>query len=281
VFFVTLLAFLFAVGLFSGTVDAIAGGGGLISLPILLSIGMPPHIAFGTSKLQAIVGTFAAAKRYYKAGWISFANLYQGLIFGFIGSALGAVAAQALSGHVLQKIIPVLLTLVLVYTLVSPKLGTDDQEPRMSPVLFYVLFGFGMGFYDGFFGPGVGSMWIFVLTFLLGYNIVKATAYTKILNLNSSTVATICFIIGGNVNYKFAACMALGQLIGGRLGAGLAIKNGTQLVRPIFLTVVTATISVLVYRAYSQHDGSLPQMALAAFVVASLLLFYRRRQLSS
>ncbi len=246
-----LMIILFATGLFAGVVDAIAGGGGLITLPVLLSTGMPPHLAFGTNKLQAIVGTFTAVKRYHRHGLISFSDMYTGLFFGLIGSISGAIAAQVLSTEILHKIIPILLATVLIYTLITPKLGLKDQEPRMSRLWFYILFGFGLGFYDGFFGPGVGSMYVFFLTFFLGYNLIKATAYTKVLNLNSSTIAALCFILGGNVDYRIAACMAAGQFIGGRLGASLAINKGARVIRPLFLMMVTSTIAVLVYKAVS------------------------------
>ena len=110
-----------------------------------------------------------------------------------------------------------------------------------------------MGFYDGFFGPGSGSLWVFSLTFFLGFNLTKATAYTKVFNLKSNIIATACFALGHNIDYRLALCMAAGQLIGGRLGAYLAIKNGAKLIRPIFISVVTMTIFTLVYKSY---DGS-------------------------
>lgn len=284
-----LMLLLFATGLFAGTVDAIAGGGGLISLPILLSTGMPPQIAFGTSKLQGIVGTFTAAKHYYQKGLITRERVYEGIFFGLFGAAGGAVLAQLLSADVLHKVIPVLLFFILLYTLSSPRLGESDQPPKIGERLFYMLFGFSLAFYDGFFGPGVGSLWVFFLTFFLGFNLIKATAYTKVFNLNSSTVAMVCFVIGGNVDYQVAAWMALGQFIGGRLGASLAIKNGAKLVRPIFLAVVSSTIGILIYKSYSssalllkvmQQYGFIPQLIIAVFILSALLLVIRRRRSS-
>lgn len=246
---------LFLTGLFAGTVDAIAGGGGLISLPVLLSLGMPPHIAFGTNKLQGTIGTFIATRRYYCHGLISLAHIYQGIIFGIVGSIFGAVTSQIMSSEILCMIIPILLCIILLYTLFSPRLGLKDQKPRMHENWFFLIFGLSLGFYDGFFGPATGSFWVFLLTVLLGYNLIKATAYTKVFNFNSSVIATICFAFGGNIDYRIALCMAAGSLLGGRIGAALAIKKGAQVIRPIFLFVVSATIITLIYRNYSSADA--------------------------
>jgi uncharacterized membrane protein YfcA len=229
-----LLLLLFFTGLFAGTVDAIAGGGGLISLPVLLSIGMPPHMAFGTNKLQGTIGTFAAAMKYYRHGYISLKKAYLGIIFGLLGAILGAVTAQVVHSELLRQIIPVLLFCVFIYTVCSPKLGVQDNQAKMSEFLFYLIFGFALAFYDGFLGPGTGSFWVFALTFFLGYNLLKATAYTKIFNLNSSFIAMICFAIGGNIDYRLGLTMAMGQIIGGRLGAHFAITKGARLIRPFF-----------------------------------------------
>ena len=123
-----MLLFLFLTGLCAGAVDAVAGGGGLITLPILLSTGMPPHLAFGTNKLQGVVGTFVAARKYYQHGLISFSAIYKGVIFGAMGSVAGAVTAQVLSSEILRAIIPFLLTGILLYTIFTPHLGRNEQR---------------------------------------------------------------------------------------------------------------------------------------------------------
>src|SRR3990167_2506103 len=241
-----LLVILFATGLMAATVDAIAGGGGLISLPVLLVVGIPPHIALGTNKLQNSIGTSSAVYSYYRAGLLNFRTLYKGLIFGLIGAVLGAVTSQLISSDVLKKIIPVLLLIIFIYTLCSPQLGINDRKPLMKESYFYGLFGFLLGFYDGFFGPGTGSFWVFSLTCFLGYNLRKATAYTKVFNLKSNLIATVCFALGQNIDYRIALCMGLGQLIGGRLGAHLAIIKGVKLIRPLFIIVISSTMLCLI-----------------------------------
>lgn len=244
------LIILFAGGLSAGTVDAIAGGGGLISLPLLVSMGLPPHLALGTNKLQSSVGTLMATYNYYKNGYISFKLVIKGLIFCFCGASLGALSAQLISASFLKLILPFLLLGIFIYTLYSPKLGLEDIKQRMSEALFYIVFGFILGFYDGFLGPGVGSFWVMAIIYFLGYNLVKATAYTKLFNLESNIVALICFIVGHNVDYKVGLTMACGQIIGGKLGSHLVIKRGAKFVRPIFLIVVFLTIVVMFYKSW-------------------------------
>ena len=278
------LMLLFATGLLASTIDAIAGGGGLISLPVLLSMGIPPHVAFGTNKLQGTIGTLIAARRYHKHGLISTDKIYKGIFAGLVGSILGAIVAQSLSSDALKFLIPFLLLIILTYILISPKFGAIDARPRMSEGGFYIIFGFALGFYDGFFGPATGSFWVFALAFFLGFNLIKATATAKLFNLNSSLIATICFMVGGNVDYKIAICMAAGQIIGARLGTHLAIKKGAKLIRPLFLLMVTFTITTMVYRNYSlsvmhmvhQH-AIIPQVILSVFVLSSLIAIYLRK----
>lgn len=272
-----LLAVLFLSGLVAGTVDAVAGGGGLISLPMLLAVGVPPHLALGTNKLQASVGTLIATRTYYREGLISLKVISKGLIFGFVGAVLGAVLSQFLNGDILKNIIPVLLLVIFFYTLCSPKLGVDDKSPLFNEVWFYILFGFSLGFYDGFFGPGTGSLWVFVLTFFLGYNLIKAAAYTKVFNLKSNIIATVCFAFGHNIDYHLGLYMAAGQLLGGRLGAYLAIKKGAKLIRPFFLLMVASTILVLSYRSYIKPEmvrTLLSQINFIPVLIASIAMLF-------
>ncbi|HEU5281271.1 MAG TPA: TSUP family transporter [Gammaproteobacteria bacterium] len=280
------LLLLFATGLLAGTVDAIAGGGGLISLPVLLCMGLPPHLAFGTNKLQGTLGTLVAARRYHRAGWITLNKTHRlGLLMAFVGGLLGSVLTQLLSPVVLKAIVPVLLLFIFLYTVLTPQMGAKDRLPRLSEVWFYPLVGFLLGFYDGFFGPGTGSLWVFLLTFFLGYHLIKATGYTKLFNLTSSLSASLCFALGGNIDYRIALVMVLGQLIGGRLGAGLALKQGVKLIRPLFLGVIFCTIVSMMVRDkrdslialhYAAHHLLLAACVMILLMSATTMLVFRR-----
>ncbi len=246
-----LFPLLFLTGMVAGTIDAIAGGGGLIALPVLLSTGMSPAMALGTNKLQSMCGTAIAAHSYYRHGLIDPKKLLRGLIFCFGGAILGAIASQAISSELLKKIIPVLLFLVLLYSIFTPHVGHEDSAPKINEKWFYTIIGSLLGFYDGFLGPGVGAFWVFSFIFFLGYNLFKATAYTKIFNVTTNITAMICFAIGNNIDYRLGLCMAAGQIIGGKLGVHLAIKKGTRLIRPVFIIVVSITIGTLLYKTYA------------------------------
>lgn len=241
---------LFLTGLCAGFVDSIAGGGGLIALPVLFSVGLPPEIALGTNKLQGSFGTFSASYNYIKKGVVKLNESLFGIMFTFIGAILGAWTVQQIAAGFIELLIPVLLIFVFIYTLVAKDLGHGSATPKMPQHLFFFLFGIGLGFYDGFFGPGTGSFWTAALLILLGLNMKKASGITRIMNFTSNIVALSVFIISGNVFYSAGLCMAAGQIIGARSGSSLAIKKGVGFIRPVFLTVVFLTIVRLVYRTY-------------------------------
>lgn len=238
----TLSLLLFACGLLAGAVDAIAGGGGLITLPLLITIGLPPHIALGTNKLQSTIGTFAATYYYFKNGLISGEIILKGLLLGAVGTSLGAISVQYLDASTLRNILPFILSGILLYTLFKPNLGIHSSAPKMPESLFYSIFSFLLGFYDGFLGPGTGSFWMIAIVFFLGYDLAKATAYTKAFNLKSNIIALLCFMFTKNIDYKLGLLMGCGQLLGGQIGAHLVTKQGAKLVRPIFLLIVGLTI---------------------------------------
>lgn len=279
---VTLKTLLFGTGLFAGTVDAIAGGGGLITLPLLVAIGLPAPIALGTNKLQSSIGTSVATFNYFKNKLISLHVIMKGLLFGFVGASLGSLSAQYVDSSFLEKFLPFLMLTIFIYTIYSPKLGLSDSHQRMREPLFYMLFGFVLGFYDGFLGPGTGSFWVASLVYFLGYNLAKATAYTKVFNLKSNLIALSWFTLGGCIDYQVGLIMACGQLIGGKLGSQLVIKKGAGLVRPIFLSIVFVTILTMFYRGYFANAAN-HQLTLLVTALGIVLAYFviRGRTLSS
>ena len=238
---------LFGTGLVAGFVDAIAGGGGLITVPVLLSFGLDPRRALGTNKLQASFGSGTAAWHYAQAKTVSLKDCTWGFLFSLTGAALGAITVLKIDPSFLKRIIPVLLLAVAVYMLLKPKLGAVDIHPRWRRGWFDLIFGLGIGFYDGFLGPGTGTFWTMAYMLLLGFNLTRATGYTKVMNFASNFSSLVLFLWQRQVDFPAGLTMGLGQLIGARIGASMVIAKGTRFIRPIFLAVVLALTLKLVY----------------------------------
>lgn len=241
---------LFLTGLAAGFVDAIAGGGGLITVPVLLATGLDSKIALGTNKLQSSCGTALALRHYARSGWVNWSELRVGFAASFGGALLGAMAVNRLDSGFLRGIVPVLLLAIAVYTLISPRLGSEASPRRLSPTAFGLGFGVILGFYDGFFGPGTGSFWTLACVGLFGLDLLRATAATKAMNLMSNLASVVVFAGAGKIDYGVAAVMAIGQMIGGRLGSGLAVRRGAKLIRPVFLSVVFAITARLLWQRF-------------------------------
>ena len=229
-------------GFIAGLVDSIAGGGGIISLPVLLSVGIPPHLALGTNKLQGSFGTLTSSLNYSRKGLVAVKETFQGVFFTASGALMGTVTIQHMPADFLDQVIPPLLMLVFLYMLLSPKMGEKDGTARMPEGLFYGIVGLFLGFYDGFFGPGAGAFWMIALVLLLGMNLKKATAHTKLMNFNSNMTSLIIFIIGNNVLFAAGIVMGLGQVLGAFTGSNLVVIKKIAFVRVCFLTVVALTI---------------------------------------
>jgi len=232
---------LFAAGMLAGWIDAIAGGGGLVTIPILLGIGVPPQMVLGTNKFQASFGSFTAASHYIRKEVVALDDAWTGILFTLVGSAAGTVAVQLVHPEVLNLVIPFLLLAIAVLMLLTPDLGTMQTHPRLSRMLFYLLFGLGLGFYDGFFGPGVGTFWAMAFVLGLGFTLTRATGYTKVMNFTSNIVSLLVFALGGNILWLPGAVMAAGQIIGARLGSGMVVKRGVRFIRPVFIIMVIVT----------------------------------------
>jgi uncharacterized membrane protein YfcA len=241
---------LFLTALAAGFVDAIAGGGGLITIPVLLNLGLPPQLALGTNKLQASFGSGSAAWHYARAGLVDVRACWAGVICSFVGAVFGTLAVQCLSQALLQRGLPWLLAGIALYLLLQPRAGTAPGRARLQPATFYFLFGLAIGFYDGFFGPGTGTFWTMALILWLGYDLTRATAHTKLFNFASNIASLAAFLLAGNVLFAAGLVMAAGQLAGSWLGAHCVITRGTALVRPVFLTMVLALIAKLLWQSW-------------------------------
>ncbi len=235
----TLVASLFSLGMFAGCIDAIAGGGGLITIPILMSIGLEPTQALATNKLQSIGGSFSSTFYFIQKRIINWHEIKYAVCFAFLGSILGSSLVQVIHTDILEKFIPVLLILIAGYFFFSSKKKMMDQDlpPRMHHLTFAASFVFAIGFYDGFFGPGTGSFFTAAFISFLGFSIRRATAYTKLCNFITNLGSLIVFSIGGNFVWLVGLTMFAGQIIGAQLGARIVMKKGVHVIRPMIITV--------------------------------------------
>jgi uncharacterized membrane protein YfcA len=232
---------LFALALIAGAVDAVAGGGGLITVPALLGAGLGPVEALATNKAQGVFGTAAATANFVHKGAIDLRRAAFAVACTFVGAAAGTLLVRHLGSELLGGLIPALLIAFALYFLLSPRVSDLDSHQRAGEVGFALGVGTLVGFYDGFFGPGTGTFFAMGYVALLGYNLRRATAHTKLLNFTSNLAALLFFLPGGHIVWAYGLTMAAGQLIGGWIGSHLVLKHGAWLIRPV---LVAASLAV-------------------------------------
>ncbi|MCB1756159.1 MAG: TSUP family transporter [Gammaproteobacteria bacterium] len=241
------LALLFVVATFGAFISSIAGAGGLIVLPVLLWLGVPPVNALATNKVQSVFGTLSSAVNYFRNGQIQFDTLIPAMLWAVPGAVAGTLLIQSMDAGVLESLLPFLLIVVALYLAFSPRISDRNSPPRLGKHGFGALVGGGAGFYGGFFGPGMGSFCAAAFAGLRGYNMRRATAHTKPLVLMTNFVSVVVFISGGHVLWSLALVMALGQIIGARLGSGLVLKHGARLVKPVIISLTLIIAVKLLY----------------------------------
>jgi uncharacterized membrane protein YfcA len=231
----------------AGFVDAVAGGGGLIQLPVLLWTfpSAPLASILGTNKAVSIVGTSTAAHTYRKRIQVSAKQLVPMMSAAFVGSLCGAILATNVSREMFEPIILVVLIAVGSFTILRPDFGKLETN-RDVPRALVPLSGLVIGFYDGLIGPGTGMFLLFSLVSFVGTSFLGASAIAKFVNVATNLAALIIFIPGGHVIWLIAALMAPANLIGGYLGARTALDRGSSFVRLIFLTMLVALVARLI-----------------------------------
>jgi uncharacterized membrane protein YfcA len=240
----TTMLLLGGAALLAGFIDAIAGGGGMLVMPALLGIGMPPHLVIGTNKLVGTFGTFSASLTFIRKGLFQPA-LWWAMSFGtFVGAGLGAVLIYLMSAGVLKKLLPLAILLAAAY-LIWPRRATPSvapESPALHPVRRSVqwLTGGLIGFYDGFIGPGTGAFWMAAAMKLFHLDLVAAAGVARFMNFVSNLTALLTFMILGNIDYAIGLSMGGLLMIGAFIGAHSAIRYGAPFIRPVFLLVVVA-----------------------------------------
>lgn len=232
--------------LLAGLVDSIVGGGGLVLLPALFATfpQAAPATLFGTNKSASIWGTAFATVQYSRRVTLAWHALLPAALAGLLGSFTGAWAVTQVDPNLFRKALPLLLGVLLVYTLARKELGRE-HAPRFADrreALVASAVGLVIGFYDGFFGPGTGSFLVFAWVRLLGYDFLHASASAKLINTATNLAALVLFAWQGHVWWHLALAMALANVAGSLIGTRLALRHGTGFVRQVFILVVLALI---------------------------------------
>lgn len=236
-----LLFVVFPLIFLAGFIDAIAGGGGLISLPAYTLLGIPTHMAYGTNKFSSTMGTTLSVIRFMKNKSIHFQSALVSAAGALVGSAIGARIVLALDEKYLQYCLVILLPVVAAFILSQKGFGEVNRTVDLSKskiAFLSLLVGLIIGTYDGFFGPGTGTLLILAYTSMLGLDLTTASGNAKVVNLASNVGALTTFILGGKVLYAIAIPGAICGILGNWIGAGLAIKQGAKVIKPVFIGVL-------------------------------------------
>jgi len=240
--------------LLAGFIDAVAGGGGLVLTPALFSTfpNAAPATLMGSNKAAAIWGTAWATRQYVKRVSLPWRRLLPAALLAGLGSFGGAWVLTLVSPDGLRKALPLVLLAVFIYTLAKKDLGRE-HKPRFAGRAEAAAAGaiaLSVGFYDGFFGPGTGSFFVFLFVRVLGYDFLHASATAKLMNLLTNAFAIALFVSKGHVWWQVAAVMAVTNVIGSLAGTRLALKHGAGFVRGVFVTVVGALILKTAWDAF-------------------------------
>ncbi len=222
----------------AGLIDSVAGGGGLILVPSFILAGLPPQVALGQEKIVSTLGTLAAIRNFVKNKKVIWKAVASGIPAGLVGAYAGAETILYFDPDTVGKIIFALLPVGVLLSFM-PKKNLHEGERNFSAFKLYVgvpVTVFLIGFYDGFFGPGTGSFLILALHFILRFDLVAASANSKLFNLSSNVGALAAFILAGKVLYLLALPLVLANLAGNHLGSSSALRYGPR--------VVSSTLSV-------------------------------------
>lgn len=234
----------------AGFIDAIAGGGGLISLPAYMMTGMPAHLAVGTNKLSSALGTVVSTARYIKKGFVIWKIAVPSAVLSIIGSTCGANLALMVDGKALTYIMLVILPLTAAAVFLKKDIETTHEVPQSKMMIVSLGAALLIGMYDGFYGPGTGTFMILALTGLAGMNAEAAAGNTKIMNLSSNIAALVTFIINGKILYPLGLAAAVFSILGHYTGSSMVISNGKKIMRPAIIIVLIIMIVKILWEQF-------------------------------
>ncbi len=253
-----LIGILATIAFLAGFFDAIAGGGGLITLPALFLAGIEPISAMATNKFQATSASISATVTFARKGLIEWRKSVFLILFSALGGVIGALFVSIVSKRVLEACVPILLIVVAIYFIFAPKLSGRSNRKRISVLLFSFLIAPVLGFYDGIFGPGTGSFLMMSFMFFCGLDMMRAMSFTKLANASCNIGALFIFITKGVIIWPLALAMAIASFVGAQLGARCAVKVGPRLIRPMLILVCC----VLAIKLISAENNPLRVMIL-------------------
>lgn len=241
------LSILIVAGFVAAFFDSIVGGGGLIATPSLMLTGLPIHTVLGTNKLAALMSNITSVYNFWKAGRINFKMLRVPAAISFIMSTIGAALTLTMSVEFLKNFIVVMLVVVATYTIFKKDMGEvssfDDSKKSYLIICGSTIV---LGFYDGFFGPGSGSFWIFVFI-IAGFDFVSAAASTRLVNFMSVIASTVVFAMAGKINIIYGLIMGVAMMFGAYVGTKFALNSGLRVIKPMYLCVTITLISKQLY----------------------------------
>jgi len=239
-----IVALLLCAAFVAGFVDSIAGGGGLITLPVLMLAGASPLEALSTNKVQGAFGAVTAAASYARSGLVDLRTQKGAAALAFVASFLGAMLISSIPTEPLRLILPVLLVGIALFFAFKKSLDDTDRQRRISPKLFVLTLVPLCGFYDGLVGPGAGAFYMLGFVTLAGYGVLKSTAHTKLLNFASNIGGLLAFAAVGKPLWAIGIAMGFAQMAGAQIGSKVAMRIGARVIKPLLV----ATSSILAAR---------------------------------
>ncbi|SEG28967.1 TSUP family transporter [Vibrio hangzhouensis] len=249
----SMLVILALVAFAAGFIDAVAGGGGMLTVPALLSLGLPPHIALGTNKLAATFASSTAAFTYYRKRLFNPECWFRAFVATLFGATLGTLVVDMISTEWLEKVLPLIILAAALYTVFHRAPQGEHNKVDIGCPTFnrkQYLQGLSLGFYDGVAGPGTGAFWTVSSMALYRLNILFASGLAKAMNFTSNFTSLVTFAVLGHINWVLGLTMGVCLMAGAYIGAHSAIRFGAKFIRPIFVSVVSVLAIKLAYEAW-------------------------------
>jgi len=241
------LALLMAAAFVAGIVDLVAGGGGLITLPVLVLAGAPPVTAIATNKVQGVFGAGMAAFAYARGGHVNFRRQVKPACLAFFAAVFGALLTSHLPTDVIRLGLPVLLIGIALFFALKPGLNDLDRAERIAPAIFSLSIVPLVAFYDGLIGPGAGAFYMLGFVGLAGYGVLRATAHTKLLNFASNAGGIATYAVVAQPWWAVGLAMGAAQMAGAWVGSKLAMRVGSKLIKPVLVTAATVLALRLIW----------------------------------